>query len=437
MNTKRGIWIRRCVLMVALVLGAVVLISLALPPRDSCATCPARAASQEPQTVMARAQASTGDDVPLAGAGGWAETSVEIGDAPDDALVKSVQVKYHIVGAAPTDLAVQLLGSTGQVSHNLWNKGSAEGDMLAQSTGEITAFEGAPVNGKWSLAVVGGDSEGYIDDFSVVVSYETEMPVLRVDGPPGTPALLRLPEGVTPAGLSPDEADGSCGACEQGASVVPQHVPADATIIETEDFSSFPETDVGWSFYDISNDGYERLWDNAQCDPCGGDWGAWPADEGADGVYPCTPNNYPNNLYSWMIYGPFSLDSPDILDAGTEFTLWYETELDFDYVFFGVSTDGNNFLGTRWSGGNYSCPVINFGYPELIGERLVWVAWVFYSDGSINYDGAWVDDVTIWKLPIGPCPDPNCPEDLDCNGVIDRRDLRMVRRAMGATCPTR
>jgi hypothetical protein len=32
-----------------------------------------------------------------------------------------------------------------------------------------------------------------------------------------------------------------------------------------------------------------------------------------------------------------------------------------------------------------------------VGDPSVWVTWVFYSDSSVRYPGAWVDDVVIWK----------------------------------------
>jgi hypothetical protein len=104
-----------------------------------------------------------------------------------------------------------------------------------------------------------------------------------------------------------------------------------------------------------------------------------------------------------MIYGPFDL-SGGATNAGTEFTMWYDTEVNFDYVFFGVSHDGINFSGVRWTGYN-ACAPYSITYGDWVGDPSVWVAWVFHSDGSITDRGAWVDDVVIWKQPP---PTPPC-----------------------------
>jgi hypothetical protein len=391
MNAKK---VRKKVRMLTLVLTTLVLLSLALPGAGTGVIGMEHGARQELQTVTARAQGSTGDDVPLAGEGEWAQASVEISGAPDDAVVSSVRVKYHVVDAEPSGLDVQLLTSGSEVSHALWNKASAEGTVLTQSTDEITTFQGAPVNGTWSLAVQGGDPEGYIDDFSVVVYYETEMSVLQVDGPPGTPAILQLPEGAAPATLAPDGDEKPWPACGEGSSVAPQHVPPGATIIKEENFEgAFPNS--GWVLADQSSDGYTRYWDDASCDPCGGDWAAWPAAGGPDGINPCAGHDYPNNMEAWMVYGPFDLS--DATDAGTEFVMWREIEPDYDYVFFGVSHDGTSFTGLVWDGAA-GCTLHNIGYSDWLGDPSVWVAWMFYSDGSVTYAGPWVDDIVIWKI---------------------------------------
>ncbi|UCC62973.1 MAG: hypothetical protein JSV36_19890 [Anaerolineae bacterium] len=399
MNAKKSELSRKLLPPLAAVLTALVLLSLALPSVGTRATGLQDAARQGAQTVTARAQGSTGQDVPLAGAEGWAQATVEISGAPDDALVSYVRVKYQIARAQPSGLAVQLQTSGAEVSHTLWDGQSAEGDLLTQSTEEIAAFQGVPVNGTWSLAVQGGDAEGYIDGFSLVVYYETQMPVLQVesDGPPGTPGFLRLPEGATPASPSPDDDDTPSA---EGSPVVPQHVPPGATIIKTEDFVSFNRSEPGWDVLDLSDDGYERYWDDANCDECGGDQAGWPADAGPDKVYVCSGDDYPNYMFTWMIYGPFDLS--DAGDAGTEFVMWHEIEPDYDWVFFGVSDDCTNFSGIFWD--DYApCTLYNITYSDWVGDPSVCVAWVFFSDYDGTHDGPWVDDVVIWK------GEPTCP----------------------------
>jgi len=386
MNTERNKWNRKLLPPLAVLLTALLLLSLVMPSLGTRATGLANEARQASQTVTARAQGSTGEDVPLAGAEGWAQVSVEVSGAPDGAVVSSVRAKYHVVYPEASDLEVQLLTSGAEASYTLWNRESAEGTVLTQSTDEITAFRGAPVNSTWSLAVQGGGAEGYIDDFGVVVYYETDMPVLHVEGegPPGTPGFLRLPEGATPASPPPDGDEKPSG---EGSSVVPQHVPPGARIIKMEDFEGDFPNDL-WRVYG------EPHWDDVGCDPCGGDWSAWPAAGGAGGIDPCAGNDYPNSMEAWMIYGPFDLSNA--WDAGTEFTMWRDIEPDYDWVFFGVSADGTNFTGLLWD--DYApCTLYNITYSDWVGDPSVWVAWVFHSDSSVTEKGPWVDDIVIGK----------------------------------------
>jgi hypothetical protein len=383
MNTKKSKWSGRLFPTLALVLSVSFL--LTLPPISIGATDLANDVQQGAQVATTFVLGSTDVDVPLAGAGEWAHASVEIGSAPADAVVSAVRVKYHVVSPEAADLGVQLLASGAEGAYVLGAGGSVEGGVLAQSTGEVAAFQGAPVNGTWSLAVQGGGAEGYIDDFSVMVYFEMEMPVLQMEGEgePGVPAFMRLPEGIAPGGTSADDGEGA----GEEPPVAPQTVPPGATIIEQQGFSSFPT--AGW----VAEG--NPTWDDAGCDQCGGDRAAWPADGGTYRVDPCAGNNYLNSMTSWMVYGPFDLS--DATNAGTDFTMWFDTEMNWDWVFFGVSGDGNNFSGVEWTGYR-SCTAYAFTYSDWLGDPSVWVAWVFQSDGSVTGRGAWVDDVAIWKV---------------------------------------
>jgi hypothetical protein len=223
-------------------------------------------------------------------------------------------------------------------------------------------------------------------------------------GAPGQPGLLHLPEGVAPAHPSQGEDDKPVAAFDEGASVAALDVPPGAIIIETQDFEgSFypPSTPPGWDVRDDSADGLERTWDDASCDQCGGDWAAWPADRGADHLNVCAGDDYPNDMFAWMIYGPFDLS--DAIDAGTEFVMWREIEANYDWVFFGVSADGSNFTGVYWDGAA-GCTSQNVHYSGWVGDSSVWVAWVFYSDYVVTYEGPWVDDIVIWKMPDRVAP---------------------------------
>jgi hypothetical protein len=382
---------RKLVRTLAILFAAVLVLGLASSPTGSRAFDTAAQAVPETSRVMTRAGGSTGEDVPLAGQEAWAESSVTLAGAPDGAVVSAVQVKYHVAQAKAEDLQVQLRASGAEDAHVLWDKQTGDGEGLAQTTEELAAFQGAPVNGTWSLAVQGGSAEGYIDDFSLIVYYEADMPALDVQGDAGMPAFLSLPEGAAPASPIEDDDDKPSG---EGAQVEPQAVPPGATIIHTQNFEgTFPAT--RWTVLDRSNDGFTRVWDDAHCDPCGGDWAAWPADGGANGLNPCGGADYPNNMLTWMIYGPFDLS--DATEAGGEFIMWRQIEVNFDFIYFGASHNGTDFTGVTWDG-NAGCTRHNVGFNAFAGDPSVWVAWVFSSDHSIRHKGPWVDDIVIWKM---------------------------------------
>lgn len=170
--------------------------------------------------------------------------------------------------------------------------------------------------------------------------------------------------------------------------------------IADQDFEgAFPS--AGWSVQDLSNDGYERYWDDDNYRANQGYWAAWPANEGADRIYPSPDNdNYPNNMNTRMIYGPFDLS--DAVKADTWFWLWREIEQNYDYLVFEISHDGIAFHElARWSDENKTWMGQDVDYDKYVGDDSVWVAWRFYSDYMITKEGPWVDDITIWKYVAG------------------------------------
>ncbi|MBI1878742.1 MAG: hypothetical protein HYR94_11055 [Chloroflexi bacterium] len=139
----------------------------------------------------------------------------------------------------------------------------------------------------------------------------------------------------------------------------------------------------GWAVYDTSNDGYERYWNDTSHLAYHEVWSAWPATGGADRLDPET-DLYPNNMDTWMIYGPFDLS--DASDAQTVFYLWRAIEPTYDGVFFGVSADGTDFYGYSWDGTvDWELEDINFRNIEnewgisFLGDSTVWAGWYFHS----------------------------------------------------------
>jgi hypothetical protein len=119
------------------------------------------------------------------------------------------------------------------------------------------------------------------------------------------------------------------------------------------------------------------------------------------GQLPCG-SNYPNDVGTVLVYGPFSLQ--DAAAAKMSFWTWSLTEDDYDTCFFGASTDGDTFGGTRYSGrwDDWANRELDLGavpwLGNLLGKPQVWIGFFFVSDYIATLPHGWyVDDVHITK----------------------------------------
>ena len=135
--------------------------------------------------------------------------------------------------------------------------------------------------------------------------------------------LEKLEETSTPSGQG------------QGSQIEQQST---GVILHEQTFEgAFPA--AAWTLRDASPDGYDRTWDDDNYRAHQGAWAAWPANGGKDAVKPSPGNdNYPNNLDSWMIYGPFDLS--DAVGTYVSFWRWREIEQDLDFLKLEISFDG-------------------------------------------------------------------------------------------------
>jgi len=121
-----------------------------------------------------------------------------------------------------------------------------------------------------------------------------------------------------------------------------------------------------------------------------GNYSAWCAGS----AYSPT-HGYVNNMNAWMIDGPF--DMTDAKNAELFFDYWVDTEADYDSLFVGVSTDGENFFGNSYSGdsgGWVFDELINL--VEYAGVENLYVGVNFMSDNiNSGYEGAYVDNVEL------------------------------------------
>ena len=180
------------------------------------------------------------------------------------------------------------------------------------------------------------------------------------------------------------------------------------TIISTDFEGAWPGA---WAVSDNSSaDGGQYYWGKRNCRAYAGSYSGWGVGGGAQGSGRGCSANYPNNVSSWMLYGPFSLTNTTAADL--RFKLWLKTEQDYDEVCRFASIDGANFWGSCTSGDSAGwidrildlTNVYTLG--NLLGQPNVWIALVFYSDTSTTYaEGGYVDNIVLRKCPAGgACP---------------------------------
>jgi hypothetical protein len=114
------------------------------------------------------------------------------------------------------------------------------------------------------------------------------------------------------------------------------------------------------------------------------------------------PGPYPDGMNAWMVYGPFDLSQA--VNAEVTFSHHTVTELDYDHFWIVASPDGDDWYGTRFSGDwvsecawcDYTLSLTDLGdMGNLCGQPEVWIAFVFQSDEDNQYEGSYIDDVTL------------------------------------------
>lgn len=159
----------------------------------------------------------------------------------------------------------------------------------------------------------------------------------------------------------------------------------------------------GWQLEQTSPGGDAYLWGKRDCHPRTGTYGGWCIGAGTLGhSLPCSAH-YPGNLTTSATYGPFDLGGATA--ARLTFYLWGITEggedCPFDLAFVGYSLDGESYTGARLCGdltqGNAGNGYHRFelALDGALGQRQVWVAFVFTSDNLVSLGGLTIDDITL------------------------------------------
>ena len=172
----------------------------------------------------------------------------------------------------------------------------------------------------------------------------------------------------------------------------------------SENFESgFPT--ANWTVYD--KDGAtngELFWDEEDFKSYEGNYSAWPASGGANSRQPV--QLYTNNMASWMVYGPFSLE--DASAATLSFKYWLTSEEDHDFLLILASTDNITYHGYGKSGFFPEWHYQEFDlttwpiFGDLTGEESVWLAFAFASDASTVGIGPFIDYINLKRYKVIP-----------------------------------
>lgn len=173
----------------------------------------------------------------------------------------------------------------------------------------------------------------------------------------------------------------------------------DWTIIGSEDFEGdFPGT--GWVLGDSTSGSYQ--WGKRTCRPYEGNNSAWAVGGGSSGSgLPCG-SDYPDDVQTWMDYGPFDLS--DATAAKMNFSYWTNTEEEFDYFCWGAKLE--NSIPDLICASGTTAGWLNgvFDLSPYLGKSNVWITFEFDSDESISMsEGFLVDNVEIRKCTLPSC----------------------------------
>lgn len=185
-----------------------------------------------------------------------------------------------------------------------------------------------------------------------------------------------------------------------------------------------------WQVQDLMSGAGEYYWAKRACRFYAGASSGWAVGGGADGRSLVCGANYPSNAFSWMVFGPFSLEGASAADL--TFKAWIYTETYFDYIYRFASIDGENFSGSGTSGNSQgwidrTLDLSNvYSLGNLLGQPRVWIALVFESDDSLTRAaGVYVDNIVLRRNNARTAPSEGSPP-----GVSDSDQMVEVQRVM-------
>ncbi len=149
-------------------------------------------------------------------------------------------------------------------------------------------------------------------------------------------------------------------------------------------------TNGTWFTHDSSSSGGGQLWHRSTTD-------YYSAPEswycGDDATW-----SYNNNMDNWLYTGWINLS--DAVHARLSFQLRTAIEGDCDYLHLYIYDSSDKWWKMdSWTGWN-DWQKIDVDLHQFTGEP-VRIIFVFESDGSVTFDGAWIDDIELYKYTMG------------------------------------
>ena len=152
-----------------------------------------------------------------------------------------------------------------------------------------------------------------------------------------------------------------------------------------------------WQLYH-DPDAPDVEWGKSPYRTSAGSYSLYCAGSGSDSN-PASGANVPVNTYSWVIAGPFDLS--DATSGEIQFDLWLETEANYDNFKWLASTDGSSFSGFQTSTDRNGFQTVTTDLSDwgsagnVLGQPQVWIAFIYQSDESNTYEGAYIDEVVL------------------------------------------
>ncbi len=247
------------------------------------------------------------------------------------------------------------------------------------------------------------------DDQAPILPTATNTPII----PPATPILATPTNSATPntTPISPTPIPST-----PTNTATPNTTPIPWINIMTEDFEGiFPGA---WTVFDDQPGFGEYYWGKRDCRGFNGDYSGWAIGGGLDGsALPCG-SSYPENVKSWMIYGPFSL--ADAMMAELRYEAWVNTggsSSTLQNFCRMASIDGINFSGDCYRGNSVggieqTLDLSNVsGLGSLLGQSNVYIALYFENLSTMGVtEGVYVEDIILRK-----CTAANCSTSVTSN----------------------